>query len=259
MESNKYNNYMRVSEAVVVGGLSLYFYKKISDLEAVVEDLKNQIVIQNNQIRYLIGSINPQPHQPQNQQFAGHTTPLKIPHMGNEFNRKPMTHIYHESNPERVKEHFNLRESVTARTSVAARTIQNREMDAMFEANSNHQPNKNSLVCEGDVCKLVPLKISSTFDEDGKAIRNPKVNNNGDEKLKKSVVISKISKHVEYDRENVDNDQTFKVNTFTNSSPNPVLKSVTPNPSTSAIPTTGEDEPSTTELDKILNEIDDEN
>jgi hypothetical protein len=243
---------MRVSEAVVVGGLSLYFYKKISDLEAVVEDLKNQIVIQNNQIRYLIGSINP---QPQNQQFAGHTTPLKIPHMGNEFNRKPMTHIYHESNPERVKEHFNPRESVT---SVAARTIQNREMEAMFESNSNHQPNKNSLVCEGDVCKLVPLKISGTFDEDGKAVRNPKVNNNGDEKLKKSVVISKISKHVEYDRENVDNDQTFKVNTFTNSSPNPVLKSVTPKPSTSAIPTTSEVGPST-ELDKILNEIDDEN
>lgn len=249
-----------VSEAVIVGGLSLYFYKKISDLETVVDDLKNQIVMQNNQIRYLIGSIHPQSHQPQNQQFTGHTTPLKIPQMGNEFNLKPMTHNHHESNPERVKEHFNLRENVTTRTSVAdsvaARAIQNREMEAMFEANSNHSNRQPNLVCDGDVCKLVPLKISN----DGEVVtRNLKANNNGDEKLKKAVVISKISKQVEYDRENVDNDQTFKVNTFTNSSPNPVLKSVTPNPSTSAIPTTGEDEPPTTELDKILNEIDDEN
>ena len=37
-----------------MGGVSLFLYKKITDLESTIEDLKNQIMAQNNQIRYLL-------------------------------------------------------------------------------------------------------------------------------------------------------------------------------------------------------------
>jgi hypothetical protein len=143
MESNsKYNNFHIMLETVIMGGLSMYFYKKISDLENTIEDLKAQITMQNNQIRYMMG-------------------PLKV----------------------------------------------------------NHQ--KENFTCEDGVCKLKP-----------------------------KVAISKIAKQVEFDAETPEKDLTTTVKTFTKSSPNPVLKSVTPVPSNVPLPEN--------DLDKILNDIDDE-
>ncbi|ADO00470.1 hypothetical protein WIV_gp126 [Wiseana iridescent virus] len=196
MEPNNYNGVHIISEAVIMGGISMYFYKKISELESTVENLqstvenlKGQIIMQNNQIRFLLGS-----NQPQLQQFNGlnhnasqQTTPLKMP----------------QFKPQKVNQPL-FREEVS-------------------------REEINEKVCEGGVCKLVP----KTHD--------------------KKVVISKVSKQVDFDKEGITPDETFKVNTFTNFSPNPVLKSVTPKPSTSVSENTGEDE-----LQKILNDIDDE-
>jgi hypothetical protein len=87
---------------------------------------------------------------------------------------------------------------------------------------------------------------------------------------KKVVSISKISKQIEFDRDvlGLELDQTSKINTFTNFSPNPVIKSVTPKPSESVggdtdqtptrpyTPTKSRN--SGTELEQILNDIDNE-
>lgn len=179
MEPNNYNGIHIISEAVVVGSLAMYFYKKISDMETAIEDLKAQVTMQNNQIRYLIGS-NPS-HQ---SSFSRPTTPLNIPK------------ISRKENQEQVQ----------------------------------YPPQKRQ-ECNGGICKLVTSQAPET---------------------KKMVSIAKISKQIEFDRENMEPNQTSKVKTFTKPSPNPVLKSVTPNPSEIV------DIAEPSELDKILNDIDDE-
>lgn len=197
---NNYNGVHIISEAVIMGGITMYFHNKISSLESVIEELKNQIVMQNNQIRYLIGNNgNLRPHFEGNNNIHTHvaTTPLRIPHSN--------------SNKPYEKQQYS-------------------------KANVNLQT--KNIDCEGGVCHLVHKK---TLDD-------------------KKVVISKISKQIEFDRENVEPDYTMKVGTFSNFSPNPVIQSVTPKPSTSI----SENNESSnqvskdgqTELEKILNDID---
>lgn len=183
-------NYMHVlSEAAVVGGISLYFYNKISELESTIEDLKNQIMAQNNQIRYLIsqnGMYKPYPYERLN---------------------------YNESN------------------GAGSSRVDSSRVDSNGVGSSR---TNNGVECENGVCYLKPKQKM----EGEKPPENKKVS------------ISKISKQIEYDRENMFNNQTSKIDTFTNFSPNPVLQSVTPKPSESA------DEEDI--VQKILNDIDDE-
>lgn len=196
MEPNNYNGVHILSEAVIMGGISMYFYKKISELETTIEDLKKQITMQNNQIRYILGSSN--------------------------HNRVPVNSFgTNDHKSQQIK---------TPLIIPTPKATVDLETERHFKATTqptveNVQKETPQMECEGGVCRLVPKD--------------------------KKVVISKISKQIEFDRENFDLDQTRKVNTFTNSSPNPVLKSVTPKPSTSI------SEPTDT-LEKILNDIDDE-
>jgi len=179
MDFNNYNSAHIISEVVVMGGISLYFHKKISELESTIEELKGQVAMQNSQIRYLLGSNH-----------SGPTTPLKIPTQP-QVQSRPQTQL-------------------------------------QPQVQSRPQTQQATQECEGGVCPLVvPSK----------------------QKPDKKVVISKVSKQVEFDSENTEPYQTSRVNTFSNSSPNPVLKSVTPKPSTSD---------STTELERILNDINNE-
>ena len=221
----KSNNYVHIiSEAVIVGGISMYFFKKINDLETTVEDLKSQVIMQNNQLRYLLGSnaagLNP------NNPIV---TPLNQPQKEN-FNQPTTNHINQIRRNEQTStfEHIQLPPSDFTHTQ---------------RSTLEHDSIPPQMDCEGGVCRLVP--------------KGSKENKNLDklfekQHLEKVVSISKISKQIEFDRENMDLDQSSKVNTFTNFSPNPVLKSVTPKPSISA--SEGEMNP----LEKILNDIDDE-
>jgi hypothetical protein len=173
MDNN--TNYLHIlSETVVMGGISIYFYNKISEMESTIQDLKNQIMAQNNQIRYLISN---------------------------------------GSYP--TFEHTS--DGMTASTS-SSNLGQNKV-------------NTENVECENGICYLKPKQRTN------ETLENKKVS------------ISKISKQIEFDRENVFN-QISKVNTFTNFSPNPVLQSVTPKPSESF-----EDDDI---VRKILNDIDDE-
>lgn len=207
-----------ISEAIIVGGMSLYLFKKISDLELTVKELKEQITAQNNQIRYLFGSKLSTP--PQVSSISSNSssfdsfqrgTPLRIPSLSDKKTISPPPSLPEETG------------------SVS----QNDSADRVFAG-------RGGIECENGVCVLKP-KIQK--------------NNNS---LEKKVVISKISKQLEFDRENIDFDQTSNVNTFTNFSPNPVIKSVTPKPSISLSETSGISEEHQSELEKILNDIDDE-
>lgn len=220
MELNNYNGVHILSEAVIMGGISMYFYKEISELKSTIEDLKGQITMQNNQIRYLLSFHQPQQpsgfvnhHSPLSQQT---TTPLNI--SGLKIPQSP-----------HVQNHHNY-----ALEQQQRQLLFNRE-EPKVEIKPLTQENQ----CEGGVCRLVP----KTKTDD----------------IKKTVVISKISKQIEFDGENIERDQTFKVNTFSNFSPNPVLKSITPKPSTSINPLeTDICEGAKSTLKKILSTINDE-
>lgn len=194
MESHNYNSVHILSEAVIMGGISMYFYKKILELESTIEDLKSQITMQNNQIRYILGSRQSQPG----------LTPLKIP------------------NPPSFKKETNYSTELHQRQPLIIPP----------------ESTKQQVECEEGVCRLIP-----------------KPRDKPEESSAKKVVISKISKKIEFDSENIELNQTSKVNTFNNFSPNPVLESITPKPSTSISENI---ENSETELEKILNDIDDE-
>ncbi|CCV02203.1 hypothetical protein IIV30_008L [Invertebrate iridescent virus 30] len=208
MESNNYNGVHIISEAVIMGGISMYFYKKISELESTIEDLKGQIAMQNDQIRFLLGLHSSQPK----------FTPLKIPQ------KQPL------SQP------TLLQPTLSQPTLLQPTLLQQKKPQTLPQ--TNHKENFNftqvqemvnnstKQQCENGVCQLVPKN-----------------------KDDKKVVISKISKQIEFDTEGINQDETCKVKTFTDFSPNPVIKSVTPKPSVSL----GEND-----LQKILNDIDDE-
>jgi len=199
MEPNNYNGIHIISETVVVGGMAMYFYNKISELENTISNLKDQITMQNNQIRYLISSGSSL--QQNCNQFLPHTTPLKIP-------QNPKIENFESQN------------------------IPSEKINIVHSSNiqSNHQTKQE---CEGGICRLAPQTIQQPISPE------------------KKVSISKISKQIKFDRENIVADHTSKVQTFVKPSPNPLLKSVTPNPSTSICE-------SNENLDKILQDIDNE-
>ena len=203
-----------ISEAIIVGGLSIYVYKKFSELESTIEKLNQQIVSQHNQLMSLTDRLATHSRQTNanlcDMNMRIDEPFIKTPLYPSEY-LKPSEHV----NSEHVNsEHVN-----------------SEHVDDLAKTN------KAYVDCVGGVCTLSL----------GKNARNTK---DGDSK---QVAISKISKQIEFDRENnIDLDQSSskvtKVNTFTKFSPNPVIKSVTPKPSISE----------TDELDNILNEIDNE-
>ena len=213
MEQNNFNGIHIMSEAVIMGGITVFLYKKISDLESTIEELKAQVTMQNSQIKFLLGSMQP-----------AVTTPL-IQKPQKEFFQRPGT------------DHLNVEAMRRGRQepilNPQSQPILNPQSQPILKQASPSSQPEPRMKCEGSVCQLV-LPPSS--------------------QIEKKVAISKISKQIEYDRENVDLDLTTKVNTFTNSSPNPVLKSVTPKPSLSVT----DDQNGANELQKILMDIDGE-
>ena len=249
MEPNNYNSVHILSEAVIMGGISMYFYKKISELESTIEDLKGQIVMQNNQLRYLLtlsGSNHPQTLQSNSKQHTRNTTPLKMPVQNLKQQNGHPNHIQKENfSNGSVRPNYALeqqqRQPLNFKDQLPPSSIQE-VVSPNLENNSSQGPKgpkDSNIICEGGVCKLV-LPKKKMVDQ------NP-----NSEQSEKKVAISKISKQIEFDRENMDLDQTSRVNTFTKFSPNPVLKSVTPKPSESG-------DGGETDLEKILNDIDDE-
>lgn len=245
MESNNYNGVHILSEAVIMGGISMYFYKEISDLKSTIEDLKGQITMQNNQIRYLLTSHAPQKSNGNNnwtnqQSYVTQQplTPLHIPSTpsqnNNGISQPPQKEFFHSRpNNETIQHNYS--------------SEQQQRYLAHKQSKLEQQPSQN-MECEGGVCRL-----RSTL-----SIGEDKMKSN-EVPSDKKVVISKISKQIEFDRENINPDQTSKVNTFTDFSPNPLLKSVTPKPSTSVNPLeSNEVECTKSTLEKILHVIDDE-
>lgn len=236
MESNNYNGVHILSEAVIMGGISMYFYKEISDLKSTIEDLKGQITMQNNQIRYLLTSHVPQKSNGNSYVSQQPLTPLHIPtpsQNNNGISQPPQKEFFHSRpNNETIQHNYS--------------SEQQQRYLAHKQSKLEQQPPQN-MECEGGVCRL-----RSTL-----SIGEDKMKSN-EVPSDKKVVISKISKQIEFDRENVNPDQTSKVNTFTDFSPNPLLKSVTPKPSTSVNPLESNEVESKTTLEKILHVIDDE-
>lgn len=255
MEPNNYNSVHILSEAVIMGGISMYFYKKISELETTIEDLKSQVMMQHNQIRYLltgsrptnvIGSNQPQISSNSVRSELRNTTPLKIPSNLRPQNIQKENFSNGSIQPKIQQNHIipnyalEQQQREPLNFSPPPRQVKDQLPPSSIQeirSPSTGEKEPPNVICEGGVCKLVlPNK--------------KKVEQNHNEK---KVAISKISKQIEFDRENMDLDQTSKVNTFTNFSPNPVLKSVTPKPSTSI-----SESCDGTDLEKILNDIDDE-
>ena len=220
MEDSNYKSIHIISEAIIVGGLSIYVYKKMSELESTVEELKQQVAMQNNQLRYLL-SFAPQSGRMSTsdlrtaQRDGALLHPLSGPLVREPRGRRPLDE--------------------DARCASEDPSVRPLAEDAQAPAPSERFPSstKPKMECSGGVCTLV---------------RDPRLSHEADKK----VVISKISKQIEFDRENNDLDQSSKVNTFTKFSPNPVIKSVTPKPSITA------ESDEVNELDIILNEIDNE-
>ena len=216
MESNNYNGVHIISEAVIMGGISMYFYKKISELESTIEDLKGQIAMQNDQIRFLLGS-NSTLQQPK-------FTPLKIPQQSRSQQPPPQQTLLQQ--PQRSQQPPPQQTLLQQPQRPQTLPQTNRKENFNFAQVQEMVNSSTKQHCENGVCQLVPKN-----------------------KEEKKVVISKISKQIEFDTEGIDQDETCKVKTFTDFSPNPVIKSVTPKPSVSL----GEND-----LQKILNDIDDE-
>lgn len=259
MESNNYNGVHILSEAVIMGGISMYFYKEISDLKSTIEDLKGQITMQNNQIRYLLTSHAPQQSFAQGtnwtnqQQYTASqqpSTPLRIPTPAqtNGISQPQKEFFPSRSNNEVTHHNYSLEQ-------------QQRYLD---HKQSKLEQQSQNMECEGGVCRLVrPIKSASIprpLDEGTPKTKSNEVLDSTTPSTDKKVVISKISKQIEFDRENINPDQTSKVNTFTDFSPNPLLKSVTPKPSTSVNPLENDcnEEGTKSALEKILHAIDDE-
>jgi hypothetical protein len=197
MEQNNYNSVHIMSEAVIVGGITMFFYKKISDLESTLEELKSTLYMQNNQIKFLLGLINPSTIS----QARGLT-----PHA------------------ESVRLSFGQSPKLTTPLTLPPQHSQIQPQKEYFSNLSQHEPPQTKgspYNCEGGVCKL------KNGPKDPEVVKASDLGLN--EALEKKVVsISKISKQIEYDRENMDLDQTAKVKTYTDFSPNPVLKSYNP-------------------------------
>ena len=242
MDSNSYNSIHIVTESVIMGAVSMYFYKKISDLETIVKDLQQQVVVQNGQLNelknYLSSSVVSPPHEGATRCPSGNGRQIpKGSGLRPSSPQKTLLHIPTQremvSPPQGYSLPFRQRVAHLSETSSASRdrsevgSAQSREPDPSEVGRSLSLPegrigNDELVDCSDGVCKLV---------------------SGG-----KKVVISKISKQAEFDRESFQVNHPLKVETFKRTSPNPIIKSVTPKPSESISET----------VEQILNEINNE-
>jgi hypothetical protein len=252
-----------IAEVVVVGGVSLYFYNKITHLENVVETLKTELeetkalLFHPKRIHQPVEAYLPNPPitriNPLNRPnsatslLQGHNHHMQPPGFGSsaregdggwypnfEENRRLSLVSQSGGGPKGGSGHSRAFGPMTGgssaregeATGVRSTVTLNRTLAGAFTETEQN--------CEGGVCKL------------------------------KRVAISKVSTQREI------GGNTSKVKTFTTKSPNPVLKSVTPSLSASfeglwpdkdrrefeeVRPNVAEPENS---LDKVLNDIDDE-
>lgn len=198
MDSNSYNSIHIVTESVIMGAVSMYFYKKISDLETIVKDLQQQVVELKAQ-----SATSRRPPYERAEQSSPQKTLLRIPY----------------SLPAQDPGFGQL---VGQRVSDDRRSGSRIPEERRTSQSDERRPLDAFGVCSDGVCKLV---------SDGK-----------------KVVISKISKQAEFDRESFQVNHPLKVETFKRTSPNPIIKSVTPKPSESISET----------VEQILNEINNE-
>jgi len=207
-----------------MGAVSMYFYKKISDLETIVKDLQQQVVVQNGQLNELKNYLSSSPQK----------TLLRIP-----TQREVVSPPQGYSLPAQSREpdpgvgrSLSEGQRVAGLSSDDRRPRSDREMTKSLEAH------------------LSPRRIGSRIPESG--IEDELVDcSDGVCKLVsggKKVVISKISKQADFDRESFQVNHPLKVETFKRTSPNPIIKSVTPKPSESI----------SEAVEQILNEIDNE-
>ena len=291
MDSNSYNSIHIVTESVIMGAVSMYFYKKISDLETIVKDLQQQVVVQNGQLNELknylsssvaqsatsrrppVGSSVVSPPYERAERSSPQKTLLRIPTQREMVkpsqgyslpaqSREPDPGIgrsLSEPNPEGVGRQLPFGQLVGQRvaglSSDDRRPRLDREMTKSLEAHLGS-------VVEGAE-RPSPRRIGSRIPESGIEERRRLGNDelverdafgvcsDGVCKLVsdgKKVVISKISKQAEFDRESFQVNHPLKVETFKRTSPNPIIKSVTPKPSESISET----------VEQILNEINNE-
>ena len=308
MDSNSYNSIHIVTESVIMGAVSMYFYKKISDLETIVKDLQQQVVVQNGQLNELknylsnsvaqsatsrrppVGSSVVSPPYERAERSSPQKTLLRIPTQREMVkpsqgyslpaqSREPDPGIgrsLSEPNPEGVGRQLPFGQLVGQRvaglSSDDRRPRLDREMTKSLEAHLGS-------VVEGAE-RPSPRRIGSRIPESGIEERRIGTDSSqsderrplalcklGNDELVerdafgvcsdgvcklvsdgKKVVISKISKQAEFDRESFQVNHPLKVETFKRTSPNPIIKSVTPKPSESISET----------VEQILNEINNE-
>lgn len=243
MDSNSYNSIHIVTESVIMGAVSMYFYKKISDLETIVKDLQQQVVVQNGQLNELKKAQSATSRR-RAEQSSPQKTLLRIP-----TQREMVSPSQGYSLPAQSRDPdpgigqlapnpfgVGLGQRVAGLSSDDRRPRLDREMGSVVIGSripesgiEERRLGNDELVerdafgvCSDGVCKLV---------SDGK-----------------KVVISKISKQAEFDRESFQVNHPLKVETFKRTSPNPIIKSVTPKPSESISET----------VEQILNEINNE-
>jgi hypothetical protein len=227
-----------------MGAVSMYFYKKISDLETIVKDLQQQVVVQNGQLNelknYLSSSVVSPPHEGAERPRSPQKTLLRIPTQ-REMVSPPQGYSLPAQSREPdpgVGRSLSEGQRVAGLSSDDRRPRLDREMTKSLETH------------------LSPRRIGSRIPESGieeRRIGNDELVDCSDGVCKlvsggKKVVISKISKQAEFDRESFQVNHPLKVETFKRTSPNPIIKSVTPKPSESISET----------VEQILNEINNE-
>jgi len=234
-----------------MGAVSMYFYKKISDLETIVKDLQQQVVVQNGQLNELKKAQSATSRR-RAEQSSPQKTLLRIP-----TQREMVSPSQGYSLPAQSRDPDPgigqlvgqlVGQRVAGLSSDDRRPTKSLEAHLGSVVEGAERPNPRRIgsripesgieerrlgndelverdafgVCSDGVCKLV---------SDGK-----------------KVVISKISKQAEFDRESFQVNHPLKVETFKRTSPNPIIKSVTPKPSESISET----------VEQILNEINNE-
>lgn len=235
MDSNSYNSIHIVTESVIMGAVSMYFYKKISDLETIVKDLQQQVVVQNGQLNELKNYLSSSPQK----------TLLRIP-----TQREMVSPPQGYSLPAQSRE-----PDVSLRDIGRSLSLSEGQRVAGLSSD-DRRPRLDREMTKSLEAHLSPRRIGSRIPESGieeRRIGNDELVDCSDGVCKlvsggKKVVISKISKQAEFDRESFQVNHPLKVETFKRTSPNPIIKSVTPKPSESISET----------VEQILNEINNE-
>ncbi|ABF82154.1 hypothetical protein MIV124R [Invertebrate iridescent virus 3] len=214
-----------ISEAVIAGSIGLYFWKKISALEQTVQELQSQLEVQNNQLQWLI--------QQQTRRLA--VSPLAVSPLA--VSPLPPQRDYRQQSTT----------TNAAGNNGAYPSFQFKPPKTAIKGDAAPPQATPKMQCDNGVCKLVrPLQATH-----GKGARAPSPE-------KKTVSISKIAKQIEFEHDQIApaRTATTQVSTFSKPSPNPVLRSITPNPSIGEGRDGDESGPSARALDKILNDID---